>query len=698
MTNIFLSRYIGSNHTEKTNASNLFLVLTLMVVSSVALIISALLRPGVAGTALPFALFGHMTACLIALLLLGLGNLKGARWTGYASLLVIFTIASLFSRTGVIEMDLFRTTTYYFLGLMILSLIGVGPILATAWIAVGASVLFVLWRFPLEGFLSHTTIAQWNAAMTPLTPFVIYATGALSALFQVVQSRRVGKLIAFDQEIIQTTNQMLEETVVERTRALTTILDSSGQGLFTFGPDFRVEPDHSRGCEILFGRDITGLEADHLLFPNAKDIALEFRQGLELYFAGKSKAGVIFDLLEKEAILHGRFVTIGYREAGPSKILCVLTDVTADKQLSDRNRTDEANRTLVLRALGNKHFFAGLLSDAEELFATLRTYETRPATEDEARLLLTAIHTFKGNCGFFGFTVTQEVAHDFEYAIGDAQVLGEELDYHDLSLDLKKAYYQELNVIIESLGRGWVEEAGGIVIPRQIYDKVARYVGRKLAGETQLVDVLEHFRKLPLKDLFSRFPFVAQATAEKLGKRIAPMVVTGGELRVVPERLDGLVSACIHIVNNMVDHGIELPYVREAQGKPSEGHLSLKILREASSVVFQFSDDGQGVSFADVEGRARSMGLVAADATPSPRELLQFIFQQGFSTREEASEISGRGIGLAAVRIEAERLGGRVEVQTKPGSGTIFEIMIPIGVFANRTVRNPYSGPERRKA
>ncbi|HTH13671.1 MAG TPA: ATP-binding protein, partial [Spirochaetia bacterium] len=405
----------------------------------------------------------------------------------------------------------------------------------------------------------------------------------------------------------------------------------------------------------------------------------------------------IFDLLEKETFVRSRFLTVGYREAGPGKILVVLTDVTLDRQLADRNRADEARRTLILRALGHKRYFAGLLFEAESLFETLRTFEERPATADEARTLLASIHTFKGNCGFFGFSLTQEVAHDFEYAISDSQVLGEELDYHDLGLDLKRSYYQELGIITDVMGSQWLEEAGGIVIPREVYDKVAKFVGKKFADETHLVDVLEHFRKMPLRDLFSRFPFVAQATAEKLGKKIGPLTITGGDIRVVPERLESLVSVCVHIVNNMVDHGIEATYVREGLGKPAEGQISLELIRENSSVVIRFSDDGQGVSFPQVEERAKRLGLIPQDATPDHRQLLQVLFEPGFSTRDEATEVSGRGIGLSAVRAEAERLGGRVEAHSKPGAGTTFEILIPIGVFANRRMRGTAPGPERRK-
>jgi len=697
MANPMVSRYEHGNILVRTSAGNLFWVLVLMVAAGLAILGLSMWGPGISGTGVPFILLGFVAASLTALLLLILGKYPAASWITFAALLAVVAAVSLFSRSGSNEMDMFQTTVLFFLGLMVLSAIGVGGLVSGLWVGAGVGVLVFIHFVPAADARLGLTIAQWNAEFNPLVIGVIYAAGSLAGTLLLVQSRKNLKLMQFDQEIIESTNQMLEQTVADRTQALQTILDSSGQGLFTFGADFRVEPDFSQGCRSLFGQDIAGMEADQLLFPNAKDMAREFRQGLELFFQGKSRASVIFDLLEKEAFIKGRFVTVGYREAGPLKILCVLTDVTLDRQLSERNRTDEANRNLVLRALGNKHFFAELLGDAEELFTSLAVFEERQSTPEEAQALLSTIHTFKGNCGFFGFAVTQEVAHDFEYAISDAQVLGAEIDYQDLSLDLKKAYYRELNVIIDSLGRNWLQEAGGIVIPRSVYDKVAKYIARKFSNETTVVDVLEHYRKMPLKDLFSRFPFVAAATAERLGKKIAPMTVTGGELRVVPDRIDGLVSACIHVVNNMVDHGIEMPYIRESLGKAMEGRLTLNIKHEADSVVFHFRDDGQGVSLPDVEARARALGLLAPDAAPTPRALLQLLFQSGFSTRDEATEVSGRGIGLSAVRVEAERLGGTVEVQTKQNVGTVFEITLPISVFANRRRWGPPPGPERRK-
>jgi len=686
MANPLLEKYVHGNLLEKTNSGNLFWVLMLMAVTGLMILGLSVAAPGIVGDGLiiPVILVVFVATVLTAFLFLIFGKFPTAAWIAFFALLVVTVAMSVLSRSGAVEADLFQATVLFFLGLMVLSAIGVGGTHVIPWFAAGAATLAWIYFVPPFDVRKDLTIAQWNAEFNPFVIAALYAIGSYCGALVISQSRRNLRVLQFNQEIIESTNQMLEQAVADRTQALRTILDSSGQGLFTFGADFLVEPDFSAGCRTIFGQDITGLEADKLLFPQGGDLASDFRQGLSLYFAGKSKSSVIFDLLEKETFTRSQFLEITYREAGTGRILVVLTDVTLDRHVADRNRADEARRTLVLRALTHKHFFAGLLAEAETIFDHLLGFESRPATEEESAQLLVDLHTFKGNLGFFGFSTAQEVAHDFEYAIQDSQVLGVSLDVHDVGLDLKRAYFQELNIITEALGKDWLEEAGGIVIPRPVFEKVAVYVGKKFPSEAHLVDVLEHYRKLPLRDLFSRFPFVAQATAERLGKRISPMTILGGDLRVPPDRVEALVNSCVHIVNNMVDHGIELPYVREAQGKPPEGRLVLNLVRESRSVVIQFIDDGQGISLPVIEARGRSLGLVASDAVLSPRDILQLLFLPGFSTREEASEVSGRGVGLAAVRQEAERLGGRLEVQTKPGAGTTFEIILPLGVFANR--------------
>ncbi|MFW6261394.1 MAG: ATP-binding protein [Spirochaetota bacterium] len=135
----------------------------------------------------------------------------------------------------------------------------------------------------------------------------------------------------------------------------------------------------------------------------------------------------------------------------------------------------------------------------------------------------------------------------------------------------------------------------------------------------------------------------------------------------------------------MVDHGIESPAERELKGKPTAGEIRVELTRDAGDVVMVFSDDGQGISFAAVEERARERGLLDEEATPRRADLLKLLFTSGFSTSEDVSAVSGRGVGLNAVQRAVRALGGRISVETRAGRGTTFRITVPERAGARST-------------
>jgi len=132
----------------------------------------------------------------------------------------------------------------------------------------------------------------------------------------------------------------------------------------------------------------------------------------------------------------------------------------------------------------------------------------------------------------------------------------------------------------------------------------------------------------------------------------------------------------------MVDHGIEYPYEREAIQKTPEGKLELHITVEKSTLNLVFQDDGRGINTREIERVAKMRGLIPEGRTLQSSELYALIFDDGFSTRKEVTSTSGRGVGLAVVRAEVLRLGGTIEVHSKLGKGTTFEITIPLSIKA----------------
>ncbi|HEY3497603.1 MAG TPA: ATP-binding protein, partial [Polyangiaceae bacterium] len=134
-------------------------------------------------------------------------------------------------------------------------------------------------------------------------------------------------------------------------------------------------------------------------------------------------------------------------------------------------------------------------------------------------------------------------------------------------------------------------------------------------------------------------------------------------------------ASAVHLVRNAVDHGIETSEERRSSGKSENGSLVLRARSEAGSFVFEIEDDGRGIDWERVRARAREWGLPAESAADLERAL----FTDGLSTREEANELSGRGVGMAAVLGSCETLGGSIAVHSEPGTGTRVRVTLPAG-------------------
>lgn len=165
--------------------------------------------------------------------------------------------------------------------------------------------------------------------------------------------------------------------------------------------------------------------------------------------------------------------------------------------------------------------------------------------------------------------------------------------------------------------------------------------------------------------------------AKILGKKISFEVLIKAD-KVSPGKLILINNAALHLLRNAIDHAIEPPAERIAAGKKSEGKISVSVFSDKNALVLKIQDDGRGISIEKVTTQAKQRGIIKADRILSERETLDLIFMPGFSTGETISEISGRGIGLDAVKDIIERAGGTIEVQTRPGHGSSFEMHLPV--------------------
>lgn len=194
-------------------------------------------------------------------------------------------------------------------------------------------------------------------------------------------------------------------------------------------------------------------------------------------------------------------------------------------------------------------------------------------------------------------------------------------------------------------------------------------------------------RLTPLNPLFGRFPRLVREVARSLDK-VVILDVEGGEIQVDKAVVDGLHQPLLHVLRNALDHGVEAPSVRQAAGKLAAGHVRLSARTVGEQVVIEIADDGAGMDPARIRQLAVVRGLISASdaALLDEREALNLIFLPGFSTAATVTDLSGRGVGMDAVRSSIAHLGGRVEVSSVVGLGSTARFVLPISMVLTKVM------------
>ncbi len=186
-------------------------------------------------------------------------------------------------------------------------------------------------------------------------------------------------------------------------------------------------------------------------------------------------------------------------------------------------------------------------------------------------------------------------------------------------------------------------------------------------------------RMVPVEQLFRRFPRMVRDVAKQCGKEVN-LVVRGQETDLDKSLLDAIAEPLTHLVRNAISHGIETVEERTRSAKPAQGTLRLEAYHQANQVIVEITDDGRGIDARKVKGRAVERGLMSAEEAGrlSESDIFGLIFRPGFSTADEITEISGRGVGLDIVQSVLQRLKGTVQVESRPGQGTTFRLRLPL--------------------
>jgi len=260
-------------------------------------------------------------------------------------------------------------------------------------------------------------------------------------------------------------------------------------------------------------------------------------------------------------------------------------------------------------------------------------------------------------------------------------------------------------------------DSASIRVATEKVDELINLVGELVIAQSMTVEIANHFvlerlpelqaalievgrntrelqervmavRMLPVGSIFARLPRIVYDIAGASGKSIA-INWTGEETELDKSVLEGMMDPLTHLVRNAADHGIETCEQRRAAGKPEPGTIHLHARHQGGNFLIEISDDGQGLKLARIREKAIERGLMSASDEVTPEQIQAFIFHPGFSTAEQVSEVSGRGVGMDVVRRNVEALGGTVTLRSAEGKGTTIGIKLPLtlAVLEGQVVR-----------
>jgi two-component system chemotaxis sensor kinase CheA len=207
--------------------------------------------------------------------------------------------------------------------------------------------------------------------------------------------------------------------------------------------------------------------------------------------------------------------------------------------------------------------------------------------------------------------------------------------------------------------------------------KLARNLSQLSRITTEVQRTAMALRMVPIGQLFGRTARVVRDLSRKAGKQVQ-FESTGDDISVDKTIVEEMSDPLMHMVRNAIDHGIETTDERAATGKSEMARVSLSASHQGPQIVITVADDGRGLNARKILDKAKSRGIVSPDAEPSQQEILNLIFQPGFSTADRVTDVSGRGVGMDVVFRQVQKLRGRVEIQTELGRGSTFLIRLPL--------------------
>jgi HPt (histidine-containing phosphotransfer) domain-containing protein len=459
---------------------------------------------------------------------------------------------------------------------------------------------------------------------------------------------------------------LLADQIVRRNAWMRLVLDNVEEGLATIGKDGTLNGEASAAFAHTFGAPGPGTPFAGQLAGNQPDL----KKMLELSWAEIVDEAMPLELsvaqFPSRLDRDGRTYALGIKPIHVREklegALLRLRDVTEGEEARRTLQAQQEYVTVFERAIADPHGVRQFIAHTERLVQALSAGAAR--ADAEFRRMA---HTIKGNASLFGVTSVCEAAQQLEDRMAAGEAIGA-----GMAAGVARAweaFATRARRLVAGLGKDHLVASAGEV------EAVAAQAAR--AGVPEVARALRGWLDERVEVRFQTLRREIERLAARLDKPTPRVLIEANEVRLPGQVMSPFWASSVHLVRNAVDHGLESPAERRAAGKAEAGTVALRARASGAGgggAVLEIEDDGRGIDWEAVRGKAHAAGLPCA----SEAELVAALFADGVSTAGQVSEISGRGVGLAAVKAACDALGAHIQVVTTAGRGTRFEIHLPV--------------------
>lgn len=478
----------------------------------------------------------------------------------------------------------------------------------------------------------------------------------------------------------------------EKNTEILSLLNNANDGFLYIDKQGIIGDSHSLKCNDFFNKIISGEHIENVFkFENESD-KTTLLEGIKNAFSEEDSdiSNIYLSLIPKKMNINNRILLNDYKKINDNNIMIIIEDITHEAALEKSLENERKKLKMAINVATNKL----------DVIETLQNFDLYLKQIDDVSMLkkdqflkkiphmYLQTHTYKGIFSQFDFLLLPNTLHELEQAISNcSKKESNDICIYGMTVRISNiydAYSEDLKTIKDIFGHDYLSKGNTIEVPvdtitsienkmiglsSQIHDQNAYY-----KSHSSILNEIQDLRKTDLINMLMPYRNMIEKLAKKLNKKIEQPVFNGDKALVHPQQFHPFIKSLVHVFRNAIDHGIEESHVRLENGKNKTANIACTVVKKPEGFNIIIEDDGRGIQTSELRQSLVKKEILSEEIalSLSDEELVYYIFEENLTTRHSVGELSGRGIGLSAVKEELDKLSGSVKIETEENKFTRF--------------------------